>query len=49
MTGHITKRMGVLLIALTLALALGVAACGKKGAPEPPDKDSPFPRTYPAK
>lgn len=38
--------------AVTLALMMGlaVAACGKKGPPEPPtDKGYEYPRDYPAK
>lgn len=33
-----------------LALIAGpLAACGKKGSPEPPDKTSDFPKQYPKK
>jgi predicted small lipoprotein YifL len=39
----------VLLFGITVAvLALSLSACGKKGAPEPPDpKTDQFPRQYP--
>jgi predicted small lipoprotein YifL len=36
-------------IALLLVLAVALAACGKKGAPQPPpDVPNTFPRTYPS-
>ncbi len=40
----------VALLGLGLGLALGVAACGKKGSPEPPGPpgEVTYPRTYPA-
>ncbi len=38
----------IILIMLTLALAAGISACGKKSDPEPPPGEkSEFPRTYP--
>lgn len=40
------RRLALLL--LCAALALPVAACGRKGQPEPPP-GSDFPRTYPAR
>lgn len=41
-------RLPALLLALLLALALPLGACGKRGEPKPPDgKPSSFPRTYP--
>ncbi|MCZ6765202.1 MAG: hypothetical protein O7C63_09735 [Alphaproteobacteria bacterium] len=46
---HTSLKIGRVLAALcVLALvAAPLAACGKKGDPEPPDKTSQFPRTYP--
>ena len=36
------------LMFLILAIAISLSACGKKGAPEPPDpKTDQFPRQYP--
>jgi predicted small lipoprotein YifL len=38
-----------LLLILALALALPLAACGRKGPPDPPDGVDPkYPRGYPA-
>ena len=39
-----------LLAAILLAgfLAASLSACGKKGDPKPPSKDSQYPRTYPS-
>ncbi len=38
----------IILIMLTLALAAGISACGKKSNLEPPPGEkSEFPRTYP--
>jgi len=37
------------LLVLVSALAAPLAACGKKGPPVPPDEDSVYPRTYPAR
>ncbi len=37
----------ILRVFFVLALATGMAACGKKGPPEPPGKGE-YPRTYPA-
>ena len=45
-------RVRALLLTLLLAgsLSLMLAACGKKGEPEAPDKgQSSYPRTYPAR
>ena len=45
------RRRAVLPLVLTLALALAptLAACGKRGKPEPPpEADGTYPRTYPA-
>lgn len=36
------------LVLLTTALALPIAACGKKGSPQSPDENSTYPRQYPA-
>lgn len=45
---NMTVRYGSIL--LLLALTLGVAGCGKKGAPQPPGPPSAvtYPRAYPA-
>ena len=40
------SRFFVLLL-LTIALAAPLGACGKKGDPKPPSRDSDFPRQYP--
>jgi len=41
------RRMVLQWVAIT-ALAVALSACGKKGAPEPPDpKTDQFPRQYP--
>jgi predicted small lipoprotein YifL len=41
------RRAG-LLLALSLAMLLPLAACGKKGSPSPPaDEPNTYPRTYP--
>lgn len=40
-----TRIVTVLLLALALAAPLG--ACGKKGDPKPPDRNSDFPKQYP--
>jgi len=41
-------RRLVLLAAALLLFALPLAACGKKGAPQPPaDEPNTYPRTYP--
>jgi predicted small lipoprotein YifL len=39
-----------LALALALALVLGptLAACGKRGPPEPPSEDDTYPQKYPA-
>jgi len=43
-------RARVLLLTLLLVSALALAACGKKGEPEAPDKgQSSYPRTYPSR
>lgn len=43
------RRSAALLSAALLVLGLGLAACGKKGDPEPPPgaKDIVYPRPYP--
>jgi predicted small lipoprotein YifL len=42
----LSRRAGVLLFLLVIAVAL--AGCGKKGAPQPPpDEPNTFPRSYP--
>ncbi len=34
---------------VAILLGGGLAACGKKGPPQPPSgKDAPYPRTYPS-
>ena len=43
-------RARALLLAVLLTGALVLAACGKKGEPESPDKNSGlYPRTYPSR
>lgn len=43
-------RSRALLLTLLLLGALALAACGKKGEPEAPDKNqSVYPRTYPSR
>ena len=43
-------RSRALLLVLLFLASLGIAACGKKGEPEAPDKNqSSFPRTYPSR
>ena len=43
-------RVRVLLLTVLLAGSFMLAACGKKGEPEAPDKGpSSYPRTYPAR
>ena len=43
-------KMRALLLSLLLMSALALAACGKKGEPEAPDKNqSIYPRTYPSR
>ncbi|MDA0661205.1 MAG: hypothetical protein O3B08_00020 [Proteobacteria bacterium] len=37
----------VILLLLTVAMAMPLSACGKKGDPKPPSRDSEFPRQYP--
>ena len=39
------RLLTVLLLALALAAPL--SACGKKGSPKPPDRDTVFPKQYP--
>jgi len=34
-------------VCIAIMIAGPLAACGKKGDPEPPDETSQFPRTYP--
>ena len=42
-------QRGVAFALVALALALPLAACGKKGAPEPPPGvPNTYPRTYPS-
>lgn len=42
------KASRLLAVLCALVLVAGpIAACGKKGDPEPPDETSQFPRTYP--
>ena len=40
------NRVLVLIIA-SLLFALPLSACGKKGDPKPPDKNSSYPQQYP--
>jgi predicted small lipoprotein YifL len=45
-----TRRRALVQALLALAVAGALAACGKKGPPEPPeDADPKYPRTYPSK
>ncbi|MEX2616841.1 MAG: hypothetical protein WD767_12170 [Alphaproteobacteria bacterium] len=37
----------LILLLLTVSLAAPLGACGKKGDPQPPGRDSDFPRQYP--
>lgn len=47
---HATSRRRLALTLLALTLAGTLAACGKKGAPEPPDDADPrYPRSYPTR
>ncbi|MGE5270110.1 MAG: LPS translocon maturation chaperone LptM [Thiohalocapsa sp.] len=47
MKGTFSARLIPLLFLVVLAVAL--AGCGKKGAPQPPpDEPNTFPRTYPS-
>jgi predicted small lipoprotein YifL len=49
MTGKIRRSIVPALALLLLALALPLAACGKKAQPEPPPGvPDTFPRTYPS-
>jgi Prokaryotic lipoprotein-attachment site len=42
------RPYGAVLAFMIVALALSLAACGKKGPPEPPDpQNDKFPRQYP--
>jgi predicted small lipoprotein YifL len=44
----VSRRSCALLALLCLSLALGLAACGKRGTPQPPPGEvSTYPRTYP--
>ena len=48
MRGNTEGRRMVLQWVAIAALALSLSACGKSGAPEPPDpKNDHFPRQYP--
>jgi hypothetical protein len=52
-SGYLAREVGVtpaLRLALcALILALGLASCGKRNAPQPPpDVPDTFPRTYPS-
>jgi predicted small lipoprotein YifL len=43
-------RSHALLLTLLLVSVLALGACGKKGEPDPPDKNqSVYPRTYPSR
>ena len=45
-----TLRRLVLCLAMSLVLAGGLAACGKKGPPQPPEDElHTYPRTYPTR
>ncbi len=48
--GHPVGRPAALALALALLLALApaLAACGKRGPPEPPEGDNTYPAIYPA-
>ena len=35
------------LLVLAFFLTASLSACGKKGDPKPPNKDTQYPRTYP--
>jgi len=46
--GEVGHARRLVLLAALLLLALPLAACGKKGAPQPPaDEPNTYPRTYP--
>ena len=47
---HETMRRWITIFLVAALLGGGLAACGKKGAPEAPSgKDAPYPRTYPSR
>jgi predicted small lipoprotein YifL len=47
-SARLGRTVLLLLLLALLALALPLAACGKKGQPSPPaDQPNTFPRTYP--
>jgi hypothetical protein len=47
---NVTSRRRLALVLLGMTVAGTLAACGKKGAPEPPeDADPRYPRPYPIK
>jgi predicted small lipoprotein YifL len=41
------RSMTLPVTVLVLVASLAIAACGKKGDPEPPDANSKFPNQYP--
>ena len=46
--GTSTRNSIAIRLIAVLLIALAVAACGKKGAPQPPpDEPNTFPRSYP--
>ena len=43
------RKLRVAPVLVLLVVALGLAACAKKGAPQPPaDEPNTYPRTYPS-
>jgi predicted small lipoprotein YifL len=42
------KAIRLLIALAAIVLAISLSACGKRGDPEPPNKESTYPRTYPS-